>query len=489
MNRIKILSLLVAAAALLSSCSKDDYRLDSTVDPFVRFNFLTTSAGVPLEYPAVSTSTVPLSSYENKSVKTLKIPVALTHTNLKSAVSASFSAVSSSNDNESFTVNPVNELVFQGTKLTDTIFVSFNKRWTENQSITLKLETISDPNIHIGNLNTTYPNNSFKIDLGTIATNYTFPVNRIVIKGEAGETVDFKVNFPNGFFPSEIDNLEIFKFLDGFNYSLSHDPYGDNRSSITYHLTLLENIQNDDVYYESSISLVNTGNYTATGNTILQIVKPIKSTRDVNANPASKFYDLSNQFYLTYGETWFDKSGTCAWQAYNAFTFPVVVTKDHENAILYSDKGTTNPNDDIYHDAFRIGFNVASGTNTTNSFNLKRWFSNESTTAANSPGFNITSALEFFPANGNSKTEGNVLVIPQYITITGTNKNSHSIAISGSGTYKEISSGLFEITFELKLTNEELFGGTVTAQYRMYNNKTYPKPAALSIECPKEVAL
>ncbi|WP_276380340.1 hypothetical protein [Flavobacterium sp. H4147] len=489
MNRIKILSLLVAAAALLSSCSKDDYRLDSTVDPFVRFNFLTTSAGVPLEYPAVSTSTVPLSSYENKSVKTLKIPVALTHTNLKSAVSASFSAVSSSNDNESFTVNPVNELVFQGTKLTDTIFVSFNKRWTENQSITLKLETISDPNIHIGNLNTTYPNNSFKIDLGTIATNYTFPVNRIVIKGEAGETVDFKVNFPNGFFPSEIDNLEIFKFLDGFNYSLSHDPYGDNRSSITYHLTLLENIQNDDVYYESSISLVNTGNYTATGNTILQIVKPIKSTRDVNSNPASKFYDLSNQFYLTYGETWFDKSGTCAWQAYNAFTFPVVVTKDHENAILYSDKGTTNPNDDVYHDAFRIGFNVASGTNTTNSFNLKRWFSNESTTAANSPGFNITSALEFFPANGNSKTEGNVLVIPQYITITGTNKNSHSIAISGSGTYKEISSGLFEITFELKLTNEELFGGTVTAQYRMYNNKTYPKPAALSIECPKEVAL
>lgn len=489
MNRIKILSLLVAAAALLSSCSKDDYRLDSTVDPFVRFNFLTTSAGVPLEYPAVSTSTVPLSSYENKSVKTLKIPVALTHTNLKSAVSASFSAVSSSNDNESFTVNPVNELVFQGTQLTDTIFVSFNKRWTENQSITLKLETISDPNIHIGNLNTTYPNNSFKIDLGTIATNYTFPVNRIVIKGEAGETVDFKVNFPNGFFPSEIDNLEIFNFLDGFNYSLSHDPYGDNRSSITYHLTLLENIQNDDVYYESSISLVNTGNYTATGNTILQIVKPIKSTRDVNSNPASKFYDLSNQFYLTYGETWFDKSGTCAWQAYNAFTFPVVVTKDHENAILYSDKGTTNPNDDVYHDAFRIGFNVASGTNTTNSFNLKRWFSNESTTAANSPGFNITSALEFFPANGNSKTEGNVLVIPQYITITGTNKNSHSIAISGSGTYKEISSGLFEITFELKLTNEELFGGTVTAQYRMYNSKTYPKPAALSIECPKEVAL
>ena len=42
-------------------------------------------------------------------------------------------------------------------------------------------------------------------------------------------------------------------------------------------------------------------------------------------------------------------------------------------------------------------------------------------------------------------------MIPQYITIAGTNKNSHSIAISGEGTYKEISAGLFEISFELKL--------------------------------------
>ncbi|MEN2401161.1 hypothetical protein GKZ90_0015340 [Flavobacterium sp. MC2016-06] len=488
MNRIKIYSILALSALFIISCSKDDYKLGSEIDPYLRFNFLVKSDNTPLEYPAVNGGLIPQSSYVNNAVRTLKIPVALTTQPLKEAVTANFSSTTTG-DNTSFSLNPVNELLFQGSKVTDTIFVSFDKRWKENQSITLKLETVSDPNIHIGNLNTEYVNDTFKIDLGTIATNYTFPVNRIVIKGEAGETVDFKVNFPNGFFPSEIENLEIFKFLDGFSYSLTHDDYGDNRSSITYHLTLLEDIQNDDVYYESDITLINAGDYTATGNSILQVVKPIKSTRDINANPASKFYDLTNQFYLTYGETWFDKSGVCAWQAYNAFTYPVVVTKDNENAILYSDKGTTNPDDDIYHDAFKIGFNVASGTNTTNSFNLKRWFSNESTTGANSPGFNITSALEFFPENGNSKTQGNVLVIPQYITITGTNKNVHSIAISGAGTYKEISTGLFEISFELKLTNEELFGGTVTAQYKMYNNKTYPKPTALSIDCPKEVDL
>ncbi|WET03158.1 hypothetical protein [Flavobacterium sp. YJ01] len=488
MTRIKIFSILFIAI-LFTSCSKDDYKLGSEIDPFIRFNFLVKSDNTPVEYPIVNGSLVPQSNYVNTSVKTLKVPVALTARNLKNSVTANFSAVSSTNDNESFTVNPVNQLIFQGNKLTDTIAVSFDKRWTANQSITLKLETVSDPEIHIGNLNTEYPNDTFKIDLAAITTNYTFPVNQFVVKGEVGETVDFKVNFPNGFFPSEIENASIFKFQNGFEYSLTHDDFGDNRNSITYHLTLLEDIQNDDARYESKITLVNTPNYNATGSISLTVVKPIKSPRDIQANPASKFTDPTNTFYLTYGEHWFNNNGNCTWQTFNALTFPVVVTKDNENAILYSDKGTANPNDDVYHDAFKIGFNVATGTNTVNSFGLKRWFSNESNSAAISPGFNITSALEFFPANGNSKTQGTVLVIPQDITIGSSVTNTHVIAISGEGTYKEISNGLYEISFELKLTNDKLFGGTVSTQYRMYNNRVYTKPAALSIPCPKEVTL
>ncbi|WP_289658768.1 hypothetical protein [Flavobacterium panacagri] len=488
MNLIKTFAIVITAS-LLASCSKDDYKLGSEIDPFIRFNFLVKADNTPLEYPTVNGSLVPQSTYTNSSVKTLKIPVALTAQSLKNAVTANFSAVSSTGDNESFTVNPVNQLTFQGTKLTDTIAVSFDKRWSAKQSITLKLETVSDPEIHIGNRNTEYLNDTFKIELGTISTNYTFPVNQYVVQGEVGETIDFKVNFPNGFFPEEIEKVSIFKFQNGFEYSLTHDDYGDNRSSITYHLTLLEDIQNDDARYESKITLVNTTNYNATGNLTLTVVKPIKSPRDIQANPASKFTDPTNAFYLTYGEHWFNNNGNCTWQTFNALTFPVVVTKDNENAILYSDKGTANPNDDVYHDAFKIGFNVATGTNTVNSFGLKRWFSNESNSAAISPGFNITSALEFFPANGTSKTEGTVLVIPQDITIGSSATNTHVIAISGDGTYKEISNGLYEISFELKLTNEKLFGGTVSTQYRMYNNRTYPKPAALSIPCPKEVTL
>lgn len=494
MNLIKIIFVLNLLVILFSSCSKDDYKLESrNIDPFIRFNFMVSNAGIPLEYPMVSTTIVPSSGYENKSVKTLKVPVTLTSSSLKTPVTANFSTVTSG-DPDTFTVKPVSELLFQGNKLTDTIYLSFDKRWEDKQTITLKLENTSDSNIHIGNLNTAGLNDIFTITLGEAATYYTFPVKDLIVKGKIGEKIDFKVNFPNGFIPSEIEKASIFKFQNGFDYSLTHDDYGDNRSFITYHLTLLEDIQNDDARYETKISLINITNYIAGGNTSLTIVKPIKSPRDVNANPASKFSDPTNAFYLTYGEHWFDKDGTCAWQNFNALTFPVVVTKDNENAKLYSDKGTANPNDDVYYDAFKIGFNVAIGSNTVNSFGLKRWFSNESGSAAVSPGFNIISALEFFPENGNSKTQGTVLVIPQGLTIgsnvpIGSPPNTYVIDISGEGTYKEISTGLFEISFELKLTNDKLFGGTVSTQYKMYNNKVYPKPAALSINCPKEVTL
>lgn len=489
MNRIKIISVLSIVIAIIVSCSKDDYKLDTkSVDPFVRFNFITSSAGVPLEYPAVNTARVPVNTYENKSVKTLKIPITLSSPTLKEAVRVNFSTVTSG-DRNVFSIEPTNELLFEGNKLTDTVFVSFDKRWTKKDSITLKLEDISDSNIHIGNLNTSAPNDNFKIHLGEVKTTYTFPEGEFSVKGEKGETIDFKVNFPNGFIPSEIENNTIFDQIDGFDYSLTHDDFGDNRNSINYHLTLLEDIQNDDVRYESFISLNETENYTTTGNSILQITKPIRVPRDIQANPAANFYNLSDSFYRTYGAHWFDRNGTCSWVTFNAFTFPVVTTKNNPDAIQYSGQNTADTSDDVYHDAFKIGFNVVTGSSTTNSFGLKDWFTNESVNASNSPGFNITSALEFFPDNGNSKTTGSVLVIPKFITIGGSNGNSHRIFISGEGTYRAMPNGFYEISFELKLKNDKLFGGTVSSQYRIYNKTGFPTLAPLTESCYKAIPL
>jgi hypothetical protein len=47
---------------------------------------------------------------------------------------------------------------------------------------------------------------------------------------------------------TEINDTTIFEFLNGFNYSLTHDDFGANRNSITYRLKLLDNIENDDVF-------------------------------------------------------------------------------------------------------------------------------------------------------------------------------------------------------------------------------------------------
>ncbi|SDW85708.1 hypothetical protein [Flavobacterium degerlachei] len=489
MNPIKIISVVVVVLSIFTSCSKDDYKLSAQdIDPYVRFNLLVNSSNAVLEYPTVNSTALPVSSYTNKSIKPLKIPVTLTTATLEKPVYVEYSIVSTG-DNGSFSATPKNQVSFVGNQLSDTIYLSFDKRWEAKEKITLKLESVSDPSVHIGNLNTATINNVIEINLDEVKTNFTFQVNRLELKGEVGEQVDFKVNFPNGFIPSEIENTNFFKFTNGFDYVLTHEDFGDNRSFVTYHLRLLENLQKDDVYYQTGIALVPNANYTTTGNTVLQVFKPIKTERDVQANPAAHFYDLSNQYYLTYGAHWSDKNGVCTWQSFNAFTFPVVVSKENVNAIQYSGQVTSTTSDDVYHDAFKIGFNVVSGNGTTNSFDLKRWFSNESTDAANSPGFNITSAIEFFPENGNSKTKGSVLVIPQDITIGGKNGNSYSIAIAGAGSYKEISSGLFEISFDLKVTNDALFGGTVTSQYKIYNSRTFPTVSPINEACITEIEL
>ncbi|MGC1633185.1 MAG: hypothetical protein WA749_13835, partial [Gelidibacter sp.] len=391
-----------------------------------------------------------------------------------------------------YSITP-NQLSYNNTKLTDTIFVNFSERWSSNQSINFKLESVSDASITVGNLNAQKKNDEFTINLEAVNTTYTLSTNRIEITGKIDEEIRFKVNFPNGFIPSEIEDSEIFKFLDGFDYTLTREAFGSHRNSISYLLKLNESIQNDDVFYQTIISLKDTDLYTSTGNTVLQLVKPIRTLRDNSVNTASNFYDLTDQFYRTFGAHWndFNNDGVCAWQSFNVHTYPVVVTADDPNAILFDDRGTSNLDDDIYHHAFKIGFYTnVTATSTTNPFNLKRYFTNESISSINSPGFNITSAMEFFPENGNSTTNGTVLVIPQFLTIAGTNGNTYSIAISGEGTYRALSNGLMEIDLEFKATNDALFGGTIISSYKIYNNNNYNAPLPLtSNDCLIEYTL
>ncbi|MCR8668013.1 hypothetical protein NO995_09995 [Aestuariibaculum sp. M13] len=491
MKAIKILYSILGVS-LLFACSSDESSklLNGDDEQFIRFFLLVDSNNNALEYPSSNGSLSAVSEFNKEDIKTLKIPVALTATEITENTTATFTT--SIDGDIDLTIQPEQTLRFSPTKLVDTIYVTINKRWDFSQIPQLKLglSEVSNSDIQIGIPNSLQPNDELVVNFNKPSFQYAFNTNRIEISGDPSDEIEVKVNFPLGYFNDDIDESEIFSFLNGFDYTINRTSKDAN--SITFTITLNEAINNDDVYYQTVISLQEYNGYVPTGNSVLQIVKPIKSERDINTNPAANFYNLADQYYRTYGETWndFNDDGICQWSSFNAFTYPVIVDVNDANAILYDDLGTIDTSDDIYHDAFKIGFNSTIATSTTNSFNIKRWFSNESTSAANSPGFNISPALEFFPENGTSKTQGTVLVIPQYITIGGNNDTSHVFAISGEGTYEEIATGLFEIKFQLHLTNEEVLGGTVTAEYRLYNNRSYPDPEDLTTtNCLKEYSL
>lgn len=494
MKAIKIFTIL--GLLLILSCSNnDDYKLFSANgEAFIRFFLLVDSNNNVLEFPEVDGRFSAISNYEKSNLRTLKIPVTLSSTKLIKNTTATFET--NITGDIGLDISPQETLNFTPEKLVDTIYVNVNNRYniTQTQQLKLKLINVSDPAINIGIQNSLEPNSELIVDFVELDfLEYTFEVNRIEVTGEQGEVIEFNVNFPLGVIPEEIDDNEIFEFLNGFDYTITRKSVNNNRTSIAYIITLNEDIQNDDFFYQTLISLNDTENYTSTGNKTLQIVKPIKTERNLSVNTASNFYDLTDPFYRTYGETWndFNNDGICQWGSFNTFTYPIVVSKDDTNAVLYDDMGTTDSSDDIYHDAFKIGFKTPNAiTTTTNSFNLKRWFSNESTSGLNSPGFDINPALEFFPENGNSATNGRVLIIPQFITIAGRNGNSYSFAISGEGTYEEISTGIFELKFQLNLTNDEVLGGTVTVDYRLYNTNSYTDPEDLTTtNCVTEYTL
>ena len=461
------------------SCTNDDVSNQEPKEftPFLRFNFLVNSNNEPLVYPQVVANRLPLSTYDNTSLKTLKIPVALSSQNYAETVSAQYS-LQTGLPQTAYTVTP-ERLTFTASQPTDTIYLSFNERWGSQESLVFELTEVSDPAIQLGNLNDAYPNKRLEIKLGEVTTTYRLNTSRIDLTGQLGEEVNFRVEFPSGFIASEIDDNSLFSFLDGFDYTLERSEIAND--FIEYTVTLNESLANDDVNFQSIVSLAALENYQLSGNSNLLLIKPIKAERDLATNPASNFYDTSNPFYLARGENWIDhdNDGECTWRSWTAFAVPVVVSANNPNAVLGSDNDTPDPADDIYYDAFKIGFVAPLAGRTTNPFNLQRWFDNEATNADVSPGFNIEAAIEFFPEDGTSTTQGTVAVIPQFLAISSRDDKLYEFAISGSGTYRQVTDDLWEIKLELRVKNDELYGGTVTSEYYIYSDRGYEDPANL----------
>lgn len=479
---------------LLGCQSDDDKRFADQSGRFVRFFLQVDRDNNPLESPAIDLGSSGVASYEKTDFKTLKIPVALTSTPLDGTVNINFETEVSGINN--LVIEPQEQLTFSGNQLVDTLYVRITERWdpSVNPSVTLRLTQSSDDDILIGMPNEELPLDEITIHFNPVNSSYGIqPPTRVDIVGNSGETYQLNVDFPNGFIPSEVDlNNLLSETQSNFNYQLNPLPI-ESDEQISYQFVINETFNDDDLLYKTTLALNNLPDYELSGFPLVSYLRNPLSDRNPALNTASNFYNTSDPFYRLYGVNWmdFNEDGICEWRDFNAFAVPIEVPSDDPNAVLGDDRGTTDPNDDIYYHAFRVGFEPPNN-NTTNSFNLRRWFNNESTSAANSPGFNISPALEFFPDPTSSTLSGTVQVIEQTIQIGTTASNGglrFFIAISGSGTYSEISPGVIDIDLTLNATNNALFGGTRVARYHLYNISNFNDPPDLMESCFTPITL
>lgn len=496
MIRIKHIIILFLLIGTFVSCETDDNRNpEFLIQPFVRFNLLVNSNNEVLEFPTVNTRLLPVQEHTYSSAKPLKIPVTLTSPTLMETVAVTYK-VTSDDNLDNITFSPQNELSFSGNQLTDTIFVTFNERWQSNPSFTLTLESVSDPSIKIDNLNDDFNNRSLKVTLGDPILTYTFEESRIEIEGYSGEIIDFFIMFPNGFFPPELENVELISTVSPFDITIERLP-ASNNLKIPFRATINEDLP-EDISLDALVNLIDfDGRYRQGAINCLQLNKPIKVPRF--GNPAANFYNLSDPFYRLRGYYWrvdTDIPGACEWFSSNTFAVPVqVVNPDTTNVDLmrdlklYNDFGTETISDDIYHHRFKIGFVGPNPPIGTNPFAIRNILNGDS---SSSPGYNLLEALEFFPENFDSETGGAVSVISQKLSVKRISDDKFfSVPISGSGTYKLIdnTNNLWRIDIDVTYDFTIFNGGIVTLPIVLYNQSGQPKPELSSSACIDEIEI
>ncbi len=469
---------------LLFSCSEEESVTLSNNESFVRFHMLVDSNGDPISYGEYET-TPEVSELTVSKFQTIKVPVALTSTSVQEFVLD----YTITGNYEDYTISP-EQLNFTSSNPTDTLYLNFTKRWLPSESqdsIIITLNESNNSNVSIGYPRETDPMNQFKVVLSELTPiQFGFPeeTNRILINGDLNETITFDINFDQGILISDIENYSLFTEEvndDRFIYTITQQPFNDLDTKITYQLKLTDDLsQYSEEEFELTLNLNDIPNFKTQGNTTLSIKKEKLYDRDENLFPAQYWFDTSDQFYRNYGFFWWydTRDERCEWKKWNAFSVPIEVDQNHLNAI---------EQDGIYYHAFQIGFLSPIDGRTTNPFGLKSWFKNEATDADNSPGFNIVPALEFFPTDD---TSGTIQVVNQNITISNKNEKSFIITLTGEGEYKKMEDENWEMTFELTLTNDELFeGGSQTAYYYLYNFNNRTNPEDYFGDCFPEIDL
>lgn len=324
-------------------------------------------------------------------------------------------------------------------------------------------------------------------------SSYTFLDDQILILGDQNEKVNIDIIFSSAITEANIANLDTSVLLveieADFQYTLERQAVIVGDEKVSYILTVLDNIiDQPSELFAASFELQAIDGFTPFGNTELDIQKNPINLGDVSVNPASHFYNNASpgSYSLTYCYFWTDHSndGSCRWWESFAHTYPLEVEASDPNAILHT-------NGKYYH-AFRFGFNSPNAGTTTNSLALKHWFDNESTDATVSPGFNVTEAIDLFPKDGTSRTEGTAVIVEQDLIIGSKDDESYVIHIAGNGeyyydegSYEIYTDSIYSIAIDLEVTSEELFGGTRIRRY-IFKNRNMDEadqPEAPSFDC------
>lgn len=487
MKAIRYLSLLFAAL-VLAACSDDENTINGNHN-FVRLSLLVNGNNEILEFPQTNYSTVEQNNYTHTSLKTIKIPVMVAAPLSDEPVTVSYS-VTSEGSYTDFSASPANAITLPPGKLVDTIRIAFNSRWTDADAnkIRVRITGTSRPDLSIGWNNAYRKMDEVTITLGDLQkTNYYFNQNLYNIQGNVGETLTIPVRFSQPITNASVGDFEFItasfatiSACDGegaaFDYTLQAQPFTDGATQINYTLTILEQTP-----FASNLQLkLNEGinGFLPQGIIATQIAKPANETR--SGNPAANFYNVNDVLYRTYGKAWyFDPvEGTCRWSTFNTMTKPVAVQP-----------GSAYDNGNGFH-RYKIGFlsnNLPIGTNP---FDLRRYYDGFS---VNSPGYNITEALEFFPENGNSTTKGIVKVVAQTLSFIKTAGGATVlIPICGSGTYEyNPAKGRWEMYIELHCDETELNGtaDVVRPMYIYSNNSNFTNPEPLDLPCPARLTL
>lgn len=456
---------------------------------FVRFGLLVNSNGQALEFPQVNASLPETDVFNQVSLKTLKIPVILSSVSRETPVEVFYEVITEGNF-ENFTVTPANSLIFQPGTLIDTVQVSFQSRWNQvgAKSIKIKITAVSDDSIEIGWPNQDRKMNEITIALGDLEdTRYFFDQNLYNLTGTLNEELLIPVSFSQPISNADVGDFnfiqtsfEALSICDGtgaaFDFTLEQLPFQDGATTIFYKFKLLETTP-----FASNLKLsLNSGltDFVVFGTNQTNLFKPNFVVRQ--GDVATHFYNISDALYRTYGKAWYFDPATnsCDWSNFNTFTKPVAVPL-----------GSEFDNGNGYH-KYRIGFVGNTPPIGTNPFDLRRFYGGANVT---SPGYNIIQAIEFFPENGNSTTQGTVKVIAQTLTfIKSSTSTAVNVPICGSGNYFfDAVNNRWTIYLELHCDETQINGNNdvVKRMYIYSNNNNYVDPPALSGACATRLNL